>query len=159
MHWLEVMESERLVCCEQIVIRGLQLSDLPRMMEIERLCFKNPWPLEWFRTMILAHMVTWGVTIEDKLIGYLIALPSSDRVHLANIAIDEPYRRRGISRELLKRLYDFARRHGQERIILEVRPSNLSAIALYESEDFVVIGREKGYYRGEEDALIYCLEL
>jgi ribosomal-protein-alanine acetyltransferase len=104
-------------------------------------------------------MLAWGACSGDVIAGYLVALPSSDQIHLANIAIDASYRRQGIARRLLERLYEYTRRNGQERIILEVRPSNVGAIALYETEGFIQIGIERGYYRGKEDALIYSLEL
>jgi ribosomal-protein-alanine N-acetyltransferase len=142
-----------------IVFRDLHLSDLPRLCEIERQCFKDPWPREWFRALILSRMLVWGACSGDIIAGYLVALPSSDQIHLANIAIDASYRRQGIARRLLERLNEYARQNGQGRIILEVRPSNISAIALYETEGFHQIGIEPGYYRGVEDALIYSLEL
>jgi ribosomal protein S18 acetylase RimI-like enzyme len=45
---------------------------------------------------------------------------------------------------------------------LEVRPSNLHAIALYQSVGFVQVGVRKGYYQavgGREDALVLKLVL
>jgi len=145
--------------CLPIMFRGLRLSDLPRLCEIERECFKDPWPREWFRALILSRMLVWGACSSGKIAGYLVALLSSDQIHLANIATDEQYRRQGIARRLLERLYEYAGRNGQERIVLEVRPSNHDAISLYAAEGFVQIGIKQGYYRGKEDALIYSLEL
>jgi ribosomal-protein-alanine N-acetyltransferase len=49
-----------------------------------------------------------------------------------------------------------------EALFLEVRPSNPNAIALYQSEGFVTVGRRKGYYQasgGREDALVLRLDL
>ena len=47
-------------------------------------------------------------------------------------------------------------------VFLEVRPSNLHAIALYQSLGFVEVGRRRGYYQaevGREDALVLKLSL
>jgi len=143
----------------KVTIRDLRLSHLDAITAIEERCFQNPWPVLWFASTIQAGVLTWGAFTGRKLVGYLIAIPSEDVIHLANIAIDGPYQRRGIARSMMKRLYEYARRHLQTRIILEVRRSNESAIALYKAEGFELVDVDKDYYRGEEDALIYCLEL
>ena len=47
-------------------------------------------------------------------------------------------------------------------VFLEVRPSNVHAIALYQSVGFVEVGRRKAYYQavdGREDALVLKLAL
>ncbi len=143
----------------KIIVRDLSLSHLEEVTAIEERSFPNPWPAYWFISTIRADVLTWGAFSGRKLIGYLIAIPGKDMIHLANIAIDNPYRRQGIARLLMKRLYVYARRHHQSRITLEVRRSNRSAIALYEREGFAQVAVEQGYYRGEEDALIFNLEL
>jgi ribosomal-protein-alanine N-acetyltransferase len=51
---------------------------------------------------------------------------------------------------------------GAQRLLLEVRPSNLPARALYAASGFVEIGRRKHYYpaaNGREDALVLALQL
>jgi len=47
-------------------------------------------------------------------------------------------------------------------VFLEVRPTNVLAIALYQSVGFVQVGLRKGYYlaeQGREDALVLKLDL
>jgi ribosomal-protein-alanine N-acetyltransferase len=47
-------------------------------------------------------------------------------------------------------------------IFLEVRPSNVAGVALYEGRGFSVIGRRRNYYSaagGKEDALVMRLDL
>jgi ribosomal-protein-alanine N-acetyltransferase len=54
-------------------------------------------------------------------------------------------------------LLERARQAGMDDALLEVRPSNTLAIALYQSMGFVEIGRRRGYYQadgGREDALV-----
>ena len=49
-----------------------------------------------------------------------------------------------------------------ERVYLEVRPSNLRAIGLYESIGFNEFGRRPNFYparRGREDAIVMAMEL
>ena len=62
---------------------------------------------------------------------------------------------------MLENLIEVARGRA-ETIFLEVRPSNVGAIALYEKMGFNEIGIRKGYYpaeHGREDAIMLALEL
>ena len=63
---------------------------------------------------------------------------------------------------MLNLLLERARQGGMSDVLLEVRPSNLHAIALYQSLGFVEVGRRKDYYQavdGREDALVLKLSL
>ena len=63
---------------------------------------------------------------------------------------------------LLDHLGDVARTVGGRQMFLEVRPSNVAALALYARAGFETIGRRKGYYPaadGREDALVMRLPL
>ena len=68
----------------------------------------------------------------------------------------------GHGRRLLHALLKVARAHGVARVFLEVRPTNVHAIALYHDEGFNEIGRRPRYYPakdGREDALALAMEL
>lgn len=60
---------------------------------------------------------------------------------MLNICTAPERQGRGHGRHLLRALVRLAREQGAERVFLEVRPSNLPAIALYHSEGFNEIGR------------------
>jgi len=65
-------------------------------------------------------------------------------------------RRRGLADELLTVFCDHARRDWScERVMLEVRTSNLSAQRLYAKHGFEKVAVRKRYYQNGEDALIY----
>ena len=55
-------------------------------------------------------------------------------------------------------MIDEARQSGCNAIALEVRPSNVAALGLYEKLGFALIGRRKRYYPDKEDALVLLLE-
>jgi ribosomal-protein-alanine N-acetyltransferase len=77
--------------------------------------------------------------------------------HLLNICVEETYRCRGIGGRLLKHLLRAAAAAGALEAFLEARPSNLSAIRLYQSLGFRQIGIRRGYYQaigGREDAIV-----
>jgi ribosomal-protein-alanine N-acetyltransferase len=63
---------------------------------------------------------------------------------------------------LLKHFMQLARRHSADIVMLEVRPSNIPAIRLYEKLGFNEIGIRQNYYPaldGREDALLLALSL
>ncbi|MEN8803398.1 MAG: GNAT family N-acetyltransferase, partial [Thiogranum sp.] len=70
--------------------------------------------------------------------------------------------RRGIGSKLMKHFLQLARRHDADIVMLEVRPSNVSAVSLYEKMGFNEIGVRRNYYpadEGREDALLLALSL
>ncbi len=66
---------------------------------------------------------------------------------LENMAVATPWQRQGIGCRLLAAGLLWCRAHASETVLLEVRKSNLAAIALYERARFSVVGDRPGYYR------------
>jgi [ribosomal protein S18]-alanine N-acetyltransferase len=137
-----------------ITIRSLGYSDLPQVISIERRAFPTPWSLAMF---VLELSKPSGVCLaaieERRIVGYLICSRYADVWHLMNLAIDPPARRRGIATALLEEM--IARAGADASYTLEVRPSNSSAIALYERFGFRSAGTRRRYYQDTgEDAVI-----
>lgn len=86
-----------------------------------------------------------------------------DEAHLLNLCIDPVEQGRGWGGWLLRHLFGIARVRRAERMFLEVRPSNRTAVRLYEGHGFVHVGTRRGYYPaacgGREDARVYALSL
>jgi [ribosomal protein S18]-alanine N-acetyltransferase len=135
----------------------MRAGDLDEVLAIERASFTMPWSRGAFLYEIEQNRVAHCHVVRDGgvIIGYLCVWEIADEVHVTNIAIHPAYRRRGIARELLTGLIADARARDLRLIVLEVRPSNHQAIALYESFNFRVTGRRRGYYYDTgEDALV-----
>lgn len=93
-------------------------------------------------------------------LGFLVARYIAPDWELENIVVDPNARRRGLGKHLLDALLAKARETNSESVFLEVRESNGSARALYESAGFHQTGRRKSYYSGPaEDAILYRLTL
>ena len=79
---------------------------------------------------------------------------------LANIAIRDDYRGRGLGARLLEHVLKTAEAKGVRSLYLEVRPSNERALKLYRARGFREIGVRRSYYdRPPEDALVLCLKI
>jgi [ribosomal protein S18]-alanine N-acetyltransferase len=136
-------------------IRRLTYADLPQVIAIERRAFPTPWSLAMF---VLELSKPGGVCLAARrdggLVGYLICSRYDTVWHVMNVAVDPDVRRSGVATTLLLELLDRVGDDGA-RFTLEVRTSNLAAIALYERFGFRAAGRRRAYYHdNREDALI-----
>ncbi|MTD42896.1 ribosomal-protein-alanine N-acetyltransferase [Conexibacter sp. W3-3-2] len=137
-------------------IQRLRYQDLPQVIAIERRAFPAPWSLAMF---VLELSKTAGVCLgawrsEEALAGYCICSRYDTIWHIMNISVDPVLHRRGVATAMLDDL--FTRLPDPEaQFTLEVRQSNLPAIALYERYGFLIAGVRKRYYQDNgEDAYI-----
>jgi ribosomal-protein-alanine N-acetyltransferase len=82
--------------------------------------------------------------------------------HILNCCVAPAWQGRGFGRHLVEHLIDVARDHGTQCLFLEVRPTNIPAVGLYQRLGFSTIGVRRGYYpadQGLEDALVMRLDL
>ena len=82
-----------------------------------------------------------------------------DEAELMKIAVDVPYRRRGLAGALLVAVLDEARQQGAACLLLEVRETNEAARALYEKYGFHAYSIRKQYYSDGENAVLYKRKL
>jgi len=140
---------------KSIEIVKMEESDLDEVMKIERASFKYPWFRFFFESdLSRPNAYLWVAKEGEKLLGYLVAYHTSDELHIANIAVAEEERRRGIGSLLIEKTIELAKNLKVLRIFLEVRPSNLAAINLYKKFGFEIVGRRNHYYQDGEDALL-----
>ena len=144
------------------VLRPMYEEDLDAVMEVELRAYPFPWTRGIFQDCLRADYPGRVLTQEGGIVGYGMLSLAADEAHVLNVCVDPLCQSRGHGRRLLRELVRVARQRGAQRVFLEVRPSNLSAIALYHSEGFNEIGRRPRYYpadNGREDALVMAMEL
>jgi len=141
---------------EILILRRMELDDLPTIVELEHLIFPDPWSEDNFRHEITQNQFCLALVAEwqREIVGYVISWLLGDEIRIANIAVSPLYRRLGIGKILLNTILDEGWQHGGRRAFLEVRRSNLAAIALYQKYGFRKVGVRKKYYRNGEDAIL-----
>ena len=103
--------------------------------------------------------ILW-VLDDGQLEAFLIARFSAAECELENLVVAATHRRRGFGSQLLRSLIASARERNVERILLEVRESNLAARELYGKFGFNSNGKRKAYYNHpQEDAILFVLPL
>ena len=148
---------------QEVSFAPMRDEDRPEVLAIERASFRSPWSEQAFRFDLHENPSARSLVARDAsgaVVGYGCSWHVYEELRINNIAVREDMRGRSIGRALLRRMIQEGRLAGCRVVLLEVRPSNLVARALYESEGFTQIGRRKDYYRVErEDALVMALEL
>lgn len=144
------------------LVRPAGLEDVEDVAAIEVVAFSNPWNAQTFRSLIRRNRAQILVAEGDsgEILGYAVAWWVQDQAELANLAVKEEHRGRGIGSALLDRVLEDLGERGVDSLFLEVRVSNDGALALYRSRGFVQVALRKDYYRSpREDARILLKEL
>jgi ribosomal-protein-alanine N-acetyltransferase len=143
-------------------VRPMTRTDLAKVMLVELAEYPFPWTERIFADCLRVGYHCWVAEVEEKLIGYGIMSTGAGEAHILNICIGRAFQGKGLGRALLLHLLDEARAIGVDTVFLEVRPSNATALALYDSVGFNCIGTRKDYYPakfGREDATLLALTL
>lgn len=146
---------------QPISIRDMTLSDIPEVVAIEAASFTTPWSETSLRSEIGSFGSIARVAVpEGHVVGYMIAKKVLDEAQLLDLAVMQACRRQGIAGLLMEDLIQTLRNSGTAKLYLEVRASNVAAIYLYESLDFITTGVRKNYYNNPlEDAILMALVL
>ena len=131
-------------------------SHVKAVAELEKICFSDPWSENSVASELKNKLALWLVAEEEgQVAGYIGSQTCGDESDMMNVAVHPDFRRRGIAEALVDGLTEELKKVESRCLTLEVRASNVPAIALYEKLDFSEIGRRKNYYRNpREDALI-----
>ena len=136
-------------------LRLMTDADVPAVWAIESAVFADPWTAVAFAEELSAPARAYVVAEENgEVVGYAGVMAIGDDAHLMNVAVRADARGCGTGRALLRRAKLLAGELGASRLTLEVRPSNASAIALYESEGLVSVGERPGYYHDSGEAAV-----
>ena len=145
------------------VCRRMTLADVPQVHAIEERTFATPWSYQSFvDEMTTNKCARYLVAEEDgRVIAYAGAWLIFEEGHITNIAVDEPYRGRGVGTEVTRALMQYAANMGVQYLTLEVRRSNLVAQKMYQSLGFLKLGLRKRYYEdnGEDAYLMVCQDM
>lgn len=146
----------------QYQLRPMQMDDLDAVMQIEPTIYSNPWTRGNFSDSLNSGYSAWVLESGGEIIGYALMMMVMDEAHLLNLSIAKTHQKQGLGRYLLEHMIDKARQYKAANMFLEVRPSNVSAIALYENMGFCEMAVRRGYYpthNGREDAVLMGLAL
>ena len=141
-------------------VRSMIHSDLATVSDIERRSYQFPWSHGVFRDCLLAGYTCIVLERDELVVGYGILSVAAGEAHVLNLCVDPDFRKLGYGERLLDEMLERARHAEVREVFLEVRPSNESALGLYEKKGFRQIAQRPAYYQshdGREDAAVLSL--
>ena len=140
--------------------------DLEPILAIEQLSFHWPWGRLAFEGELSCQNACRFVVKSaepdkaSQIVAYAFLRRVADELHILKIAVTPALRGHGIATWFLNRCFTMGARQGVNSVYLEVRPSNIPAVELYEKLGFKEIGRRPNYYTdSKEDALVMMKDL
>ena len=151
----------------------MALDDIAHVAAIEKSIYAAPWTAGNFVDSLNAGYCAWTLKADARtpptassLIGYFVLMAAVDEAHLLNVSVASTWQGRGHGLVLLRKAVELALEHKASSIILEVRPSNRRALAVYRRFGFREHGLRRRYYpastedhQTREDALVMRLPL
>ena len=139
-----------------MIIRPMEPEDADSVAQIEKDSFSQPWSGQGFLdAMDLPQNIILVAEEDGEILGYQCTYVSFDEGELTNIAVKRTARGQGVGQHLIRKLQEKAVESGVERIVLEARVTNDTAIALYEKMGFINLGIRKNLYEHPvEDGVI-----
>ncbi len=150
-----------------VEIRRMTAADLAQVQAIaEKLSEAPRWPPSAYLTAIDPDAAPCRIALvaadlpSGSVLAFAVASLLPPQAELETIAVSPASQRRGVGRKILTFLMGKLKAAGVDELLLEVRSSNLPAIALYRAQGFIPCGLRPGYYLDPvEDAVLMSLSL
>ena len=137
-----------------MIVREMTYNDIASVAEVDKAAFSDAWKDDSFADELKKDYSHYFVCESDgEIVGYAGIWCIYETAELIRIATTPGFRKKGVAKELMQKISECAKSCGCERMMLEVRESNIPAQELYKRFGFNEISIRKGYYNGE-DALI-----
>lgn len=139
-----------------VQIRWMIRRDMPEVLAIEDRCYSHPWSEEEFiRCLRQCNCIGMVAELGDKVVGYVIYELHKNRLHVMNFAVDTGARRCGIGTAMVNNLTKKLSFERRNRVMLEVRETNLEAQLFFKSCGFKAISVLRNFYDStNEDAYL-----
>ncbi len=137
-------------------IRWMIRRDMPAVLGIENACFEFAWNEDDFiRCFRQRNCIGMVAEDEEGVVGFMIYELHKNRLHVLNFAVHPDHRRGGVGKAMLAKLLGKLSQERRNRIMLEVRETNLEAQLFFKSIGFKAISVLRDFYDDtDEDAYL-----
>ena len=137
-----------------------QKEHLSAIAELEKATFLEPWSEVALELFLEKDNFCVAMFINEKLASYCTVTTVLDEAQIINVATNTYFKRMGCAKQTLDMVFSECKKRNISLISLEVRESNLPAIALYEGLGFSIAGKRKNFYTNpRENALVMIKNL
>lgn len=137
-------------------IRWMIRRDMPSVLAIEESSFEFPWSEEEFiRCLRQRNCIGMVAERDDEVVGFMIYELHKNRLHLLNFAVAPFCRREAVGKSMIEKLVSKLSLERRNRIMLEVRETNLDAQLFFKDLGFRAISVLRDFYEDTtEDAYL-----
>ncbi|MEL6895331.1 MAG: ribosomal protein S18-alanine N-acetyltransferase [Planctomycetota bacterium] len=121
--------------------------DMDSVLGIEHACFEFPWEEDDFvRCLRGRNCIGMVAEDDDQVVGFMIYELHKTRLHILNFAVDDAARRRGVGTAMINKLVGKLSHDRRNRIMLEVRETNLDAQLFFKNLGFRAVSVLRDFY-------------
>jgi ribosomal-protein-alanine N-acetyltransferase len=140
----------------KIHIRWMIRRDMAEVIAIESESFEFPWSEDDFvRCLRQRNCIGMVAEMDDQVVGFMIYELHKNRLHILNFSVADRYRRLGIGSQMVSKLAGKLSDQRRNRILLEIRETNLPAQLFFRQSGFRAVSVLKEFYEDTpEDAYL-----
>ncbi len=147
----------------ELALEEILEEDVPAIALLELSLNPSPWSESQILNSVNSRHVCLGLKHSDQWVAYSVLSFAAGEAELLILGVAKHVQRQGIARAMLETLHPFVASKAHS-FFLEVRASNIAAIALYEDLGFNQVGERKNYYpipgkSSKEVAIIFAKDL
>ena len=146
-----------------ITYRVANAFDLAVFVSLDKELFPySPWSASQYKEEFSSPTRHFVVAVDEaqNIIGYAgVFAPGGAEADVLTVGVIPSQRGKGIARQLMALITDWAKQQGSIAMMLEVKVDNAEAIGLYESLGYATLNTRKDYFGAGLDALVMRLEL
>ena len=146
-----------------IAYRVANAFDLTVFVSLDKELFPySPWSASQYKEEFSSPTRHFVVAVDEaqNIIGYAgVFAPGGAEADVLTVGVIPSQRGKGIARQLMALITDWAKQQGSIAMMLEVKVDNSEAIGLYESLGYSTLNTRKDYFGAGLDALVMRLEL
>ena len=137
-------------------IRWMIRRDMAEVLEIEKSSFEFPWSEEDFiRCLRQRNCIGMVAEYDERVVGFMIYELHKNQLHVLNFAVRPDVRRRGVGEQMVNKLVGKLSQQRRNRVVLEIRETNLAAQMFFRSLNFRAVSVLRDYYDDTvEDAYV-----
>jgi ribosomal-protein-alanine N-acetyltransferase len=141
----DVSQTSQSTAC--VHIRWMIRRDMPAVLAIENESFEFSWTEDDFiRCLRQRNCIGMVAEQDDRVVGFMIYELHKNRLHILNFAVAKDFRRQGVGQAMVNKLLSKLSHERRNRIMLEVRETNLDAQLFFKHLGFRAISVLRDFY-------------
>ena len=120
---------------QELIIREMTHRDLAAVEAIDVAAFEPAWRLNRASMVKTYNLSAWHsvALLEGKIVGYQMSTSAFDTAHLARLAVDPRWQRRGVGHRLVQDMFETFSAIGVRSFSVNTQDSNHQSLSLYHS--------------------------